>query len=206
MRSPTRKGPRSVLTMDQSPTSSTPSLTPSMVRVAALAHAVPDMAFTVAACPAMYLCAACAISPDPSAATPGQADRVQNSGVEAQRPHRRDQMRGIAHEEHAIASPLRRHPMMNAVDDGVEDFHLVDWTDGANDLRAEFGGGGLGDAGGKRIEETPAVRLAHQDHPFLGIGKIGEIGIVARIGDVEIDLDVDQQAADVGRLSFHRHA
>src|SRR5215510_10676780 len=26
------------------------------------------------------------------------------------------------------------------------------------------------------------------------------------IGHIEIDLDVDQQAADVGRLSFHRHA
>jgi len=129
---------------------------------------------------------------------PGQADRIQNSGVEAERPHRRDQMRGIAHEEHAVAAPLRRHAMMNAVDDGVEDLHLVDGTDEANDLRAEFGARGLGDSGGERIKETPAVWLAHQDHPFLGIGEIGEVGIVARIGDVEIDLDVDQQAADVG--------
>jgi hypothetical protein len=51
--------------------------------------------------------------------------------------------------------------MMNAVDDGVENFHLVDGTDEANDLRAELGGRGLGDSGGERIKETPAVRLAH---------------------------------------------
>ena len=69
------EGPAVGLDLDQSPTSSTPSLTPSMVRVAALAHAVPDMAFTVAACPAMYLCAACAISPEPSAAT-GRCSRA----------------------------------------------------------------------------------------------------------------------------------
>src|SRR5215831_20310229 len=105
-------------------------------------------------------------------------------------------MRGITHEEHAMLAPLRRDAMMNAVDDGVEDFHLVDWTDEANDLLAELGGRGLCDSGGERIEKPPAVWLAHEDHPFLRIGEISEIGIVARIGHVEIDLDVDQQAAD----------
>src|SRR5262249_23628728 len=73
-------------------------------------------------------------------------------------------MGGIAHEEHAMAAPLRRHAMMNAVDDGVENFHLVDGTDEANDLRAELGGRGLGDSGGERIKETPAMRR-DQDHP-----------------------------------------
>jgi hypothetical protein len=61
--------------MDQSPASSTPSRTPSMVRVAALAQAVPDIAFTAAASPAMYLRAASAISPEPSAAT-GRCSRA----------------------------------------------------------------------------------------------------------------------------------
>ena len=49
----------------------------------------------------------------------------------------------------------------------------------------------------QRIEKAPAMRLADQDHPFLRVGEIGEIRIVARIGDVEIDLDVDQQVARV---------
>src|SRR5262249_34449964 len=178
MRSPTRNGPRSVLTMDQSPVASTPSLTPSMVRVAALAHAVPDIAFTlvsrhVLARGARHLAGAfggdrpllarvavkqrvARPSPRHPGKPPRQADRIENSGVEAERPGRRDQMRGIAHEKHAIAAPLRRHAVMNAVDDGVEDFHLLDGTDEANDLRAEIGDRGLGDSGGERIKETPA--------------------------------------------------
>src|SRR5260370_7365305 len=93
-------------------------------------------------------------------------------------------MRGIAHEEHAIAAPLRRDAMMDAVDDGVEDFHLVDGTDEANDLRAEFGGGGLGDSRGERTEGTPEVRLAPHDHPFLRAGKQSEAAGNAPMGAV----------------------
>jgi hypothetical protein len=48
--------------------------------------------------------------------------------------------------------------------------------------------------------------LAHQDHPFPGIGEIGEIRVIARISHVEIDFDIDQQASLVRGLSFHRHA
>ena len=69
---------------------------------------------------------------------PGQADRIENAGVEAERPHRRDQMRGVAHQEHAIPPPLRRDAVVDAVDDGVEDFHLVDRTDETQHLVAEF--------------------------------------------------------------------
>src|SRR5262245_43121977 len=135
---------------------------------------------------------------------PGQADGIENSGIETKRPHRRDQMRGIAHEKHAIVPPLARDAMVNAVDDGVEDLHLVDGADEADDLGAELCRRRLGHAGAERIEKAPAVRLAHQDHPFLRVGAIGEIGVVARIGHVEIDLDVDQEAADVGRLALDR--
>jgi hypothetical protein len=95
--------------------------------------------------------------------------------------------------------------MVDAVDDGVEDFHPVDRTDEANDLFAKLDGRGLGNAGSKGIEKAPAVWLAHQDHPLPGIGEIGKIRVIAGIGDVEIDFDVDQQAALVGGLSFHRH-
>src|SRR5262245_9345523 len=137
---------------------------------------------------------------------PRQADGVENSGIEAERPHRRDQMRGIAHEKHAIAPPLVRDPMVDAVDDGVEDLHLVDGPDEADDLGAELCRRRLGHAGAERIEKAPAMRLAHQDHPFLRVGEIGEIGIVARIGHVEIDFDVDQEAADIGRFAFDRDA
>ena len=48
------------------------------------------------------------------------------------------------------------------------------------------------------------MRLAHQDHPFLRIGEIGEVRIVTRIFDVEVDLDVDQQGQRVERLAFDR--
>src|SRR4029077_20395745 len=152
------------------PASSTPSLTPSMVRVAALAQAVPDMAFTLPASPAMYLRAARPLaralggdrpllasvaveeriarpSPRHPGQPPRQADRIENSGIEAERPGRRDQMRGIAHEEHAALAPLRRHAVVNAVDDGVEDFQLLDGADESGDLLAEIGGAGLGNAG-----------------------------------------------------------
>ena len=115
-------------------------------------------------------------------------------------------MRGITHQEHAVAAPLARDAMVDAVDDGVEDLQVVDGTDEANDLLAELGSGGLGHSRGKRVEKAPAMRLAHQDHPLAGIGEIGEIGIVARIGDVEVDLDVDQQDALVRRLAFNRDA
>jgi hypothetical protein len=46
-RSPTRKGPRSVFTIDQSPDPSTSSRTPSIMRVSAFAQALPDIARTV---------------------------------------------------------------------------------------------------------------------------------------------------------------
>jgi hypothetical protein len=125
---------------------------------------------------------------------------ASDSGIEAERPHRRDQMRGVAHQEHAIAPPLARDAMVDAVDDGVEDLELIDRANEANDLGAELGARRLGHAGGERIEKAPAVRLSHQDHPFLRVGEIGEIRVVARIGYVEINLDVHQRAADVGRL------
>src|SRR5262249_58929708 len=120
--------------------------------------------------------------------------RIENSGIETERPHRRDQMRGITHEKSTIVAPLRRHAMVNAVNDGIEDLHLIDGADEVNDSFAELGGGGLGDARSKRIEKEPAVRLAHQDHPLLRIGKISEKRVGADIGDIESDFDIDQQA------------
>ncbi len=56
---------------------------------------------------------------------PRQVDRVEHAGVEAERPHRRDQMRGVAHQEHAALAPLRRDAMMDAIDDGVDDFEIA---------------------------------------------------------------------------------
>ena len=113
---------------------------------------------------------------------PGQADRIENAGVEAERPHRRDQVRGVAHQEHAIPPPLRRDAVVNAVDDGVEDFHagrrgpMKRMTLSRNSSARR-----LGHAGAERIQEAPAVRLAHQDHPLLRVGEVGEIRVVARI-------------------------
>ena len=137
---------------------------------------------------------------------PGQADRIENSGVEAERPHRRNQMCGIAHQEHPIPPPLRRDAVVDAIDDGVEDFHLVDRTDETDHLVAEFVRARLRNPGGQRIEKTPAVRLADQDHPFLRVGEIGEIRVVARIGHVEIDFHIDQQATHIGQFAFHGDA
>jgi hypothetical protein len=115
-------------------------------------------------------------------------------------------MRGVAHQKYAIPPPLRRDAVVNAINDGVEDFHLVDGTDETNDLVAKLVRARLGNAGGKRIKKPPAVRLAHEDHPFLRVGKVGEIRVVARIGHVEIDLDVDEQAPHVRRLAFDSDA
>ena len=46
------------------------------------------------------------------------------------------------------------------------------------------------------------MRLPDQDHPLVRVAEIGEIGIVARIFDVQIDLDVDQRVALRKRLSL----
>src|SRR5262249_36982515 len=96
--------------------------------------------------------------------------------------------------------------MVNAIDERVENLHVVDRAHNANYLLPELGGGGLGHSRGERIEKAPAMRLTHQDHPLAGIGEIGEIGVITRVGDVEVDLDVDQQDALVGRFSFHGNA
>ena len=83
--------------------------------------------------------------------------------------------------------------MVNAIGHGVEDFELVHRPNETQDLRLEFPVRRLGGAGRERKQKGPAVRLPHQDHPFPRVGEIGEIGIVARILHIEIDLDVDQR-------------
>ena len=107
----------------------------------------------------------------PAARDPGepprQVDGVENAGVEPERPHRRDQMRRVAHQEHATAPPLGSDAMMDAIDDGVEDFDVVHRADEAQDLLAEFLPRRLGQAAAQRKQEAPAMRLAHQDHPLL---------------------------------------
>ena len=137
---------------------------------------------------------------------PRQADGVENAGIQAERPHRRDQMRGIAHQEDAAAPPFGRDAVMDAIDDGVDDLHVLHRADEAQDLLAELLARRLGLVAGERKQEAPAMRLANQDHPLGRIGEIGEIGIVARVLHIEIDLHVDQERQHVQRLALDRNA
>ena len=57
-----------------------------------------------------------------------------------------------------------------------------------------------------RVEKAPALRLAHEDHPFLGVAEIAEVGKVARVLDVEVDLQVDEREALGQRAAFDRNA
>src|SRR5207248_1991637 len=65
---------------------------------------------------------------------------------------------------------------------------------------------GLGTAGRQRVQETPAVRLAHQDHPLLRIAEIGEIGIVPRVVHIQVDLEIDQHVPLFEGAPLHRDA
>ena len=57
-----------------------------------------------------------------------------------------------------------------------------------------------------RIEEPPALRLADENHPFAGVAEVSQIGIVARVLDIEIDLEIDQGIALRQRTSLDRDA
>ena len=50
------------------------------------------------------------------------------------------------------------------------------------------------------------MRLPNKDHPFLRIGEVREIRIVARILDIQIDFDIDKQHANVERLALDLNA
>ena len=111
-------------------------------------------------------------------------------------------MRCIAHQKHAARTPIRGDAMMNPVKHGVEYFELVDRPDEFEDFFLELLLAWLGNVRGERKQKSPAMRLPDQDHPFFGIGEIGEIRIVARVFDIEIDPHVDQKISDRQRFSL----
>ncbi len=146
----------------------------------------------------------------PAAQYPGQPPRkigsIEDPGVQPQRPHRRDQMGRIAHQQRAIDPPAFGDPMMDLIGDTAEDPHPIDRADEAEDLFAQRLIRGFLRRRRQRKQETPAVRLADHDHPFLGVGEISEIRVVARIGDIEIHLQVEQHVPHVERLSCRPNA
>ena len=119
---------------------------------------------------------------------PRQVARIQHTGVEAQRPHRRDEVCGITHQEDATLLPRLRHPMVHRVDVGTQNAHVTDVADEASGPVGHLLTRGFLGACGKRKQEPPAVRLAHQDHPFGRIAEVCEVRVIALVLDIEVDL------------------
>jgi hypothetical protein len=92
------------------------------------------------------------------------------------------------------------------VDHGVDHLQRVHVADEPARLLAQLSERGrLGDRG-EREQEAPAMRLAHEDHPLVRVGEIGEVGIVAWVGDIEIHHDVDQHIGHIVRDALDRDA
>ncbi len=118
--------------------------------------------------------------------------------------HRGDEVRGISHQEGSPRTPSRGDAVMDAVDDGAEDFEIVHGTDELQHLLPEFvlvGFGNIGGNGtGNASNAAERTRIIHSS----GSAKIGEIGIIARIANIQVHLDVDQQVSRGQRLALNR--
>ena len=133
---------------------------------------------------------------------PGQVGHVQRAGGDAQPPHRGDQVRGVAHEEHTPFAPAAGDAMVHAIDDLVDHLHLVHVANEGQRLLQELVIAGRVLAWLEGIKKTPALGVAHQDHPLLRIGEIGEVGIVSRVADVQVELQIDQGVFFVERVAL----
>ncbi len=101
-------------------------------------------------------------------------------------------MGGIAQQHHAVVAPLARDPMVDPVQVGADNLDVRNVADEVQGLVAQLVDRVFGLPFLDRVEEAPTVRLTNQDHPFVGVAEIREIRVVARVLDIEIDLDVDQ--------------
>ena len=148
MRSPgCRAGSRSYFTIDQSPQPSTSSRTPSMLRVQALPTGLarsatrrrlrlpcsgapprpfPPLRTSPPASARARTHPGCRRPPSCAAARqpPAQIRAVERPSVDAERPHRRDQVGCVAHQENAAAAPFARHAVMHTVCDLAQNLHL----------------------------------------------------------------------------------
>ena len=124
--------------------------------------------------------------------TPAQVRAVEQPGIDPERPHRRDEVGSVAHEEHAFSTPLIGDAVMDLVGHLADHAYVLCLADERQDLVAQLFGGRLFPAGRERKKESPAVRMPHQDHPFVRIGKIGEVRVIPGICDIEVDLEVDE--------------
>ena len=89
---------------------------------------------------------------------------------------------------------------------GAEQLGVFRTTDERHGLLAQFVVGELTLTFEYRVEKAPALRLAHEDHPFLGIAEIAEVGKITRVLDVEVDLQIDQRKTLRQRAAFDRNA
>ena len=115
-------------------------------------------------------------------------------------------MRRIAKQNDASVMPFAGDTMVDLEQIGADQFGVLRAADERHGLLAQLVVGELALAFEYRVEKAPAFRLTHEDHPFLGIAEIAEIGKVARVLDVEIDLQVDQREALGQRAAFDRDA
>lgn len=93
--------------------------------------------------------------------------------------------------------------MMNRISRGRQQLDVVHVTDETARLLEQLLSAGGEFSLGQLVDEAPAVREADQHHPFGGIGEVGEVGIVARMRDVEVDGEVDEHAAVGERVACH---
>src|SRR5262249_58597890 len=94
-----------------------------------------------------------------------------------------------------------RYPLMDCVHIGPDDVQPIDVAYESPCLRCDFITTWLVFSKRKRIKETPAVRLANHDHPLLGITEVREVGVVTRVADIEVALDIHHHLT-----LFHRPA
>src|SRR5262249_28954766 len=116
------------------------------------------------------------------------------------------QMRRVAEQDHAPVMPFAGDTMVDLEQIGADQLSVFRTADESHGLLAKLVVGELALAFENRVKKAPALRLAHKDHPFLGIAEIAEIREVARVLDVEVDLQIDEREALWQRAAFDRDA
>ena len=97
----------------------------------------------------------------------------RDPGVEPERPHRRDEMSGIAGQNDTAVPPFSSDAVIDLEQVGSEDLDVRHVTDEVNGLLAQLVDRIFPLTFIHWVKKAPAVRLPDEDHPFLRVAEVG---------------------------------
>src|SRR5690242_672769 len=100
-------------------------------------------------------------------------------------------MGGIAKKHDALVMPFAGDAMMDLEQVGADDLEILGIADEVGCLLAQLIECIFALPLENGVEKTPELRLTNEDHPFLSVAEIGEVGKVARVLDIKVDIEID---------------